>query len=241
MELLADAEIIGLALYLKPEKTLVLADLHLGYEEEFNKKGVLLPRLNYDKIVLELEKIFKQVSPERIIINGDLKHEFGAISRQEWREVLGLLDFLEKHCDEIILVQGNHDTILGPIAEKKNVLLEKNGFYFEKRKLYITHGHRIPFAREFSEAETLVIGHEHPAVTLKKGVKREKYKCFMKGKWGDKEVIVLPSFNFVSEGTDLLKEDLLSPFIKQELESFDLWLVEDKEYFFGNIRNLMRE
>jgi len=32
-----------------------------------------------------------------------------------------LLDFLGKNCDEVILVKGNHDTILGPIADKRRV------------------------------------------------------------------------------------------------------------------------
>ena len=44
---------------------------------------------------------------ETIIVNGDLKHEFGAISEQEWRNVLKLLDYLGQHCGEIILIKGN--------------------------------------------------------------------------------------------------------------------------------------
>ena len=56
-----------------------------------------------------------------IIINGDIKHEFGTISEQEWRHTLRLLDFLSRYCDEVILIKGNHDMILGPIAKKRNV------------------------------------------------------------------------------------------------------------------------
>ena len=50
-----------------------------------------------------------------------MKHEFGTISEQEWRDALKLLDYFGQHCDEIILIKGNHDTILGPIAKKRNV------------------------------------------------------------------------------------------------------------------------
>ena len=32
--------------------------------------------------------------PEQVIINGDLKHEFGTISDQEWRDVLKIFDLI---------------------------------------------------------------------------------------------------------------------------------------------------
>src|SRR3989344_3848437 len=89
-----------------------------------NKQGLLVPRFQFEEIIKRLESIFlrlKNKSIEKIIVNGDLKHEFGTISEQEWRLTLRLLDFLGKHCKEVILIKGNHDTILGPIAEKRNV------------------------------------------------------------------------------------------------------------------------
>ena len=58
---------------------------------------------------------------DSIIINGDVKHEFGTISESEWRNTIRLLDFLLKHCKEVMLIKGNHDKILGQIAQKRNV------------------------------------------------------------------------------------------------------------------------
>ena len=122
MIILKGIEIVDLALYFG--STLVIADVHIGYEEALNKQGVLVPRLQLEEIVKRMNGIFnvlKGKKIDRIIVNGDLKHEFGAISEQEWRNTLKFLDLLAKHCDEIILVKGNHDTILGPIARKRNV------------------------------------------------------------------------------------------------------------------------
>ena len=41
------------------------------------------------------------------VINGDLKHEFGIINRQEWDGVLKIIDLILKYSKNIILVKYN--------------------------------------------------------------------------------------------------------------------------------------
>lgn len=229
---------VGLGLWLAEEKALVISDLHLGYEEMLNRQGVMMPRVNFDEVKGRLEKILAEAKPERIIINGDLKHEFGTISQQEWKEVLEMLEFLEKHCKQLILVRGNHDTILGPIAVFKKIKIHKEGFLLEKSKVLITHGHEIFRSEEFEKSKTIVIGHEHPAVSLREAAKQETYKCFLKGKFEGKELIVLPSLSAIAYGTDVLEGERLSPFLSEDLQDFELWAVEDKVYYFGKINNI---
>ena len=122
MKILNGIELIDLAIY--THKTLIVTDFHIGYEEALNKQGLMVPRFQFQEIMKRLEKIFLRLKGKKvytIIVNGDLKHEFGTISEQEWRHTLRLLDYFGQHCKEIILIKGNHDTILGPIAKKRNV------------------------------------------------------------------------------------------------------------------------
>ena len=115
-------ELIDIGVYTR--NTLVFTDFHIGYEEALNKQGILMPRFQFREIIERLENIFGKLKGreiEKIVILGDLKHEFGTISEQEWRHTLRLLDYLGQHCREIILIKGNHDTILGPIAQKRSV------------------------------------------------------------------------------------------------------------------------
>ncbi|HLD59192.1 MAG TPA: metallophosphoesterase [archaeon] len=233
-------EAVDLALWIEKEKALVIADLHLGYEEMLNRQGVMIPRVNFSEIKSRLEKILSKKNPEKIIINGDLKHEFGEISRQEWNEVLDMLDFLQKNSQEVVLVQGNHDSILGPIAAWKKISVFKEGFFLEKTKIFITHGGFIPNSDEFRKAKTIIIGHEHPAVSLRESTKIETFKCFLKGKFKKKDLIVLPSISNIAYGTDILKQEILSPFLQQNLSEFRAWLVEDKVYYFGKIKNIKK-
>ncbi|ODS37473.1 MAG: hypothetical protein A7316_09390 [Candidatus Altiarchaeales archaeon WOR_SM1_86-2] len=235
MEILPGIEIIDLALYIKPKKTLILADLHLGYEEFLRESGCLIPEFQYEKITGHLNEIFAQIEVETVIINGDLKHEFGRISRQEWSEVLDFLDFLSGNCEEVILIRGNHDTIAGPIADKKNVGL-RNHYFFDDLKVYVSHGHKIPDDRDFHDSEIVIIAHDHPAIGLREELRVEKVKCFLCGSWGDKRLIVMPSFNFVTEGVDVLQESLLSPFLHRDLSRFDAYAVEEaKVLYFGEL------
>lgn len=236
MEILKGIEIIDLSLYLKDYKTLILTDFHMGFEETLNKQGILVPRFQLDKTLKRLEKIFKSVQPETILVNGDLKHEFDNISETEWLHTLKLVDFLLKNCKKLILNKGNHDTILEPITKKRNLKINE---YTKINDIYITHGDKIPDNKEFKESKIIIIGNEHPAITLREEGRRETYKCFLKGKFQDKILITQPSFNLVTEGTDVLRENLLSPFLHQNLSDFEIFIVgKEKVYNFGKLKNL---
>lgn len=234
MEILKGIKIIDLSL--KAGKTLVIADLHIGYEEALNRQGVMVPRFQFKDLYERLEKILKRARPEIVVVNGDIKHEFGKISEQEWRETLKILDLLLKNSKKVVLIKGNHDTILGPIAKKRDVEVVESYGIGNKKDILIIHGHKeikIP-----KKTKTIIIGHEHPAVSIREFPRHEVFKCFLKGKYKGKSLLVMPSFNLVTEGTDILKEELLSPFLKQNLDDFEVFVVSDKAYGFGKIRNM---
>ncbi len=249
----------GLGLWLKADKTLVIADLHLGVEEMFNKRGTMLPRFNFREIKKHLEeRIFPSVKPELIVINGDLKHEFGSISDQEWREVIDVLRLLQAHCKKLfpvtrkkfaknlgcsaakklVLIKGNHDKILGPIAKWEGLKVEEEGIFLEKSNAFITHGEKIPNSTGYKKAGTIIIGHEHPAITIREQYKEEQFKAFLVGKYKGKNLIVQPSMNSVSIGTDVRNSELLSPFLQQDLGDFRVFAVADKTYNFGKLGEL---
>ena len=158
-----------------------------------------------------------------------------------WFFLLEFLDFLLQPVSEVIIVKGNHDPIIKLIADKKGVDVVSEYMVGET---LIVHGDSLVE----TTAKRIVIGHEHPAVTIREGSKWEKYKCFLKGTWkskgkdskkkGLKELIAVPSFNPLLEGTDVLKEQLLSPFL-EDIRNFEVYVVGEKEtLFFGKIKNL---
>jgi len=233
MEITKGIEIIDLGLYIKKQKILIFSDFHMGFEESLNKQGILVPRMHFKDIIQRLGKIFEKVNPDTIIVNGDLKHEFGKISEQEWRETLKLIDFLAKHCKKLILTKGNHDTIVEPITRKREISILDS---FEVDNILIIHGNKIP--KDITKYKTIIIGHEHPAVSIQDSGRKEKFKCFLAGKYKKSILLVQPSFNLVTEGTNMLLEKKLSPFLKGDIKKFDVYVVADKIYKFGKLSNL---
>jgi putative SbcD/Mre11-related phosphoesterase len=237
MEIKKGIQIMDLALFMQKERILVLGDIHIGYEEALNKQGILVPRFQFKDLIDRLTKIINETKPKTVLIIGDLKHEFGTISDQEWRETLKFLDFLGDHTEKIILVKGNHDTILGPIAKKRNVEIVDD---YIVDNIAFVHGHKL---REFAEEiDTIVIGHEHPAITIREGMRYETFKCFLSGKYGEKTLIVLPSLFLMTEGTDILREEMLSPFLQQDLDGFHVFIVDDngEVHDFGTVNNIKK-
>jgi putative SbcD/Mre11-related phosphoesterase len=237
MEILKNIEIIDLALYLKKEKILIIADTHIGYEESLNKQGILIPRTAFKDLIIRIEKILKKLPKlKKIIINGDIKHEFGKISETEWRNTLKFIDFLGKYSDEMILIKGNHDKILLPIAQKRDIKIVDS---FKIDNILILHGDKAPNKDQLKNIKTVLIGHEHPAVTIRDSSRQEKYKCFLRGRYQKKVLIVQPSFNLVTEGTDISQEKVISPLLRQDLSDFEVFVVSDRIYQFGKLKNLV--
>jgi putative SbcD/Mre11-related phosphoesterase len=239
MELLKGIEIKNKALWLKKEKTLVIADLHIGYEEALANEGILVPKLTFKEMKQEILELLK-LKPRVIVINGDLKHEFGEISRQEWQDTLEILDLLMKNKRKVVLIKGNHDAILEPIARRKGLNVVN---YYITGDVAILHGHKVLLDKEIysKNIKTIVIAHEHPAVSIREGVKQELYKCFLRGSWHGKKLVVMPSFFSVYEGSDIKRERLLSPFLEERaLKSFDVYVLDEKGkvYDFGKLKNI---
>lgn len=87
------------------------------------------------------ELSFNNKKIKKIIILGDFKHNFGENREEEWREVRGVIEFLEKKA-KIIIVKGNHDNYLANIAEKYNI--EIRDYYIEGEYGFI-HGDKKIF------------------------------------------------------------------------------------------------
>jgi len=226
---------IDIGIFVRPN-TLIISDLHLGYEEMLAGKGTLVPRFQLTDIISRIDSMLENnPAVKRIVINGDLKHEFGSILRTEWRDILKFVDYCSQHAKEVIIIKGNHDVALEPITKKRNIRIVR---YLKIKDILIAHGDVINEEAITKSIKTIIIGHEHPAIGLKDKHRYEKYKCFLKGKWKNKVLIVQPSMNPLTEGTDILREPLLSPYLKN-IGKFEVFAVAKTGILqFGKVKDL---
>jgi len=186
-------------------KTAVIADLHLGFEGAMRRAGVAFPRVQIEEIKRELDKLLKR-GVERVVVAGDLKHEFSENLPHEWRDVEEFLSFLRERGVEVVLVRGNHDNYLRTMARKFDLDVIDE---FEVRGVKVVHGHRE------CEGRWVVMGHEHPSVKLRVRGGVYSYPCFLRLKSEVRDILVLPAMSPLLSGSDILTlESFLSPVLK---------------------------
>ncbi len=209
---------------------LVVADLHLGYEDALRERGVELPYEQYPWIKKEILRYLDEYNPEIVVLNGDIKHEFGGALSQEWREVLDLLRTLKSRGIKIEVVRGNHDNYLIPILLREGIEIKDP--YLVIDGIMFFHGHKDLLAVP-EGVELIVMGHEHPAIALRDDLGgSHRFKAFLEGKYLDIRLLVIPALSPLAPGTDIIKvgkESLLSPLLRRaELDEFTVYIADEE-------------
>lgn len=195
-------------IYLRDISAVVVSDLHLGFEEEMNLRGLFLPKLQRDHVEGIIDKIIERYNPETVIINGDFKHEFSRNLPQEWEDIV---HFINRYKDQVKLhfVRGNHDNYLITILKRNNIEISET---FETDRYYIYHGDRDRTLRKIT-----ILGHEHPSLVLRDRVGGMfKTPAFVFNQ--ESNVLITPAMSFFSSGTDvaqsLMSEEHFTPVLK---------------------------
>ena len=146
------------------ERIIVVGDLHIGWEVTLSRQGIHVPSQT-SKMLLRLKEIIRNEKPTRVIMLGDVKHSVSGAELEEWRDVPEFFEELAKLVPCIQVVLGNHDGNLEPLTPSSVQLIPSTGIELWK-KFGLIHGHAWP-APQLLECETLILGHLHPAITLR--------------------------------------------------------------------------
>jgi len=183
------------------DRTIVVADLHIGIEFGFRESGFVIPSQT-DRMLERLIDIADRYKAERAVMVGDIKHKIKSVSPQERVEIPPFFERVLEVVPEIHLVPGNHDAnILGILPGKvkahdpRGIKLDDVGF---------THGYAWP-SQEAMDSEVLCMGHVHPSVLFmdRLGLRMTK-RCWLRAEFmgggkrydaNPRELIVIPSFN----------------------------------------------
>ena len=237
-----EVEVVGLGIYASSLDALLVADLHLGYEEALASQGVFLPPAQYSEIRDLLFSMVDEVGARRLIILGDVKHEFGDVTRMEWRETISLIESLQELGLRVEVVRGNHDNYLVAVLRRLGVPFHDP--YLIEQGWLLMHGHLPPPVELFSDAvRRIAMGHEHPAILLRDELgARVKLKALLSGEYAGKRLYVLPALSPLMPGTEVnVERALLSPILKEaSLDGFHVYAVDVEAgiFDFGELRYL---
>ena len=199
----------GGAALLTEENVMVVADMHLGVEAALEYEGLSIPRVQTKKIADYMDRMIEIVSPSRIVVAGDLKHNFSRNLIQEWRDI----EFFVKRLSgrsSLVVIKGNHDNYLGSILRELSIPLRSETTVSGIRVL---HGHSGKLGDQMT-----IMGHLHPSLRLRDDIGASlKDRCFLYDK--GRKVLVLPALSLVAYGTDVISQpsaDRMSPLLSAE-------------------------
>lgn len=143
--------------------TLVIADLHIGWEIALSQKGIHVPTQT-PKLLQKLKNLIFTHKPEKLLILGDVKHTIATAQTGEWHDIPNFFDQLKEQTKEICVIRGNHDGNLEPLLPENIKILPATGSIVGEVGLF--HGHRWP-SPALLKCKTLVMAHVHPIVAFR--------------------------------------------------------------------------
>jgi putative SbcD/Mre11-related phosphoesterase len=144
-------------------KTLLIADPHLGWEMQLQKKGIHVPSQT-PKILNKLKAVIAENKPDRLVILGDVKYTVASSEFGEWRDIPDFFNQLSNCIGNIAVVRGNHDANLEPLLPENVEFLPATGAIVGGVGVF--HGHKWP-SPALLGCKTLVMGHLHPVVIFR--------------------------------------------------------------------------
>jgi putative SbcD/Mre11-related phosphoesterase len=177
------------AAYLPAEETLVLADLHIGRDAE---SAVELPLGEREDLTERLAALLAAFAPAEVVVAGDLLHAFDGVPEGVRETLAALREAVEAAGAELVVVRGNHDSMLDSVLNATPLSLHEE---YRLGETVVLHGHADPE----SEADRYVLGHDHPAIEIE----GKRHPCLLYGPdaFRGADVVMLPAFNRLAPGS----------------------------------------
>lgn len=215
-------------IYLEKENILLASDTHLGLEDQRERIGMHIPGSIFEKVLECIATPIKTLGCDRIILLGDIKHEFGRPTEAEWYTVKKFVKAIRELGCEPEVVKGNHDNYIIHVLKELNVKFHNPALRLGD--YYLTHGNN-DLEHDFNDAKHIFMGHEHPAITVKDDVGiKHRFKTFLSGKIRNWNVTVLPSVSPLSYGNpmnEMDKSQFMTPLLrKYGIDNFVPYLLE---------------
>lgn len=223
-------------IFLIDERIMVCSDLHLTHKSPIFDSLKSLKRL-----FLNAKDYFEKRSNKKVELFVIINQMFDSVGGADYfnrEKTKNLVDFLIKNFNKIVYVAKNHKGVINNYLEHFNII--SKDYFITKNILFLSEDKIFEPNEKFN---TIILGHESPNI-YDINEKKNCFKCFIYGKYKDKNLIILPSFATPSFGVDfenVTKENILTQYIDEgNLESFkklNIVLVDDsKDYhYFGTI------
>ena len=205
------------ALYWVEERTLLVADLHLGQGQSLAARGSLIPPYDTAATLESLAGVIARFEPHLVISLGDSFHDDAQASRLRVDEKNRLSSLMAGR--RWLWITGNHDPSMeialgGEVAE-----------VFELSGVHLAH-HPIETEKAARERgiTALICGHLHPAAILSRGGRALRRKCFALSA----RQLILPGFGSYTGGLNITHRAFGD---MRDCPQFAVWMIGDRAVY----------
>ena len=209
------------------EKYIVISDLHIGFEERFNKQGISI-QSSTEKMQEVLIRLIEQEKPNKVIVLGDVKDSISSMTKSERIQVPKFFREISKLVD-ILVVPGNHDGNIRYLLPEKIELADSRGIKIDSTVLL--HGH-TNINETFEGINRVIIGHLHPIYNQQDSplsgyqiwsILKAKTDALFGNKKEELEIITVPSFNkeLTASGFSVHRKRNICPIIRKTREDIN--------------------
>lgn len=178
------------ALYWPREKTLMVADLHIGKTAAFRHAGIPIPPGTTERDLARLRLLITQTKSEKLIVLGDFFHARSGCDEatleqvQVWRREHASL--------QMVLVRGNHDRHAGDPPDDWQI--ECHSEPLRSGPWVLRH------TPEPDPQGMVLAGHLHPVVRMRDGLRGWlRMACFHRSP----KMLVFPAFGSFTGGAPI--------------------------------------
>jgi len=233
------------ALFIKNKKILVIADLHIGIENELREHGVNAQN-HTQKMMDHFISLCRKYKPKEIILLGDIKHNIPSSTIRERIDVKNFLETIKKY-GVTHIVPGNHDGNISRISPSDVIIHPSNGYLLEN--IGFIHGHRWP-SNDIMKTDQIIMAHTHPMIMLIDRLNHRSFEpcwvktCFIEKKLKEKyhdssnpQLLIIPAFNPLCGGIPINKDKIVGPLGKIiNLDNAEIYLLDGT--LLGTIKNV---
>ncbi len=199
----------GRTLYLKKYDTLIVSDIHLG--KCISENCDIAQK--YDEKYNRLNKIIENTETITLILNGDIFYCSSNYFNNQMEEdeyALNILHKLNDKVDELILLEGNHELVLGGFTDNICVCFNVKPHH-KIDDILIHHGHKIGTSEE--NINHHIIGHIHPTIDG-----NAVFHYSEKG-YKNKSVTILPAFCKIVDSVNINYYGGICPLFENGIDS----------------------
>ncbi len=140
-------------------RTIVVGDLHIGFEEKLASKGLNFPN-PYKRMASRILSAYFKNKAEKLVLLGDIKDSIGYMSKGALLELQEFMYMIKE--TNFSIARGNHDAHIQEILKRIGYSAEIQRELFMEDVVFL-HGNSLP-SKKAMESECIVEAHGHIAV-----------------------------------------------------------------------------